>query len=58
MKLIAKYETEQKNLTAEVVDLEEKLSTIRQYEEDVALFMERLKSTLMCRSLHVRCAWS
>ena len=43
MKLIAKYETEQKELSAEVADLEEKFSTIRQDEEDVALFMERLK---------------
>ena len=43
MKLIAKYETEQKELSAEVADLEEKLSTIRQDEEDVAMFMERLK---------------
>ena len=43
MKLIAKYETEQKELSAEVAELEEKFSTIRQDEEDVALFMERLK---------------
>ena len=35
MKLIAKYESEQKALTAEVADLEEKFSTIRQDEEDV-----------------------
>ena len=39
MKLIAKYETEQKELSAEVADL----STIRQDEEDVTLFMERLR---------------
>ena len=43
MKLIAKYETEQKELSAEVTDLEEKFSKIRQDEEDVALFMERLR---------------
>ena len=43
MKLIAKYETEQKELSVEVADLEEKFSTIRQDEEDVALFMERLR---------------
>jgi len=43
MKLIAKYETEQKELSAEVADLEEKFSTIRQDEEDVTLFMERLR---------------
>ena len=43
MKLIAKYESEQKELSAEVADLEEKFSTIRQDEEDVALFMERLR---------------
>lgn len=43
MKLIAKYETEQKELSAEVADIEEKFSTIRQDEEDVALFMERLR---------------
>ena len=43
MKLIAKYETEQKELSAEVAELEEKFSTIRQDEEDVALFMERLR---------------
>lgn len=43
MKLIAKYEIEQKELYAEVADLEEKFSTIRQDEEDVALFMERLR---------------
>ncbi len=43
MKLIAKYEAEQKELSAEVADLEEKFSTIRQDEEDVALFMERLR---------------
>lgn len=43
MKLIAKYETEQKELSVEVAELEGTLSTIRQDEEDVALFMERLK---------------
>ena len=43
MKLIAKYETEQKELSTEVADLEEKFSTIRQDEEDVALFIERLR---------------
>ena len=43
MKLIAKYKTEQKELSAEVADLEKKLSTIRKKEEDVALFIERLK---------------
>ena len=43
IQLIAKYETEQKELSAEVADLEEKFSTIRQDEEDVALFMERLR---------------
>ena len=43
MKLIAKYEAEQKELSVEVAELEETLSTIRQDEKDVALFMERLK---------------
>ena len=43
MKLIAKYEAEQKELSAEVADLEEKFSTIRQDEEDVTMFMERLR---------------
>lgn len=43
MKLIAKYETEQKELSVEVAELEEKFSTIRQDEEDVALLMERLR---------------
>ena len=43
MKLIAKYETEQKELSAEVADLEEKFSTIRQDKEDVVMFMERLR---------------
>lgn len=43
MKLIAKYETEQKELSAEVADLEERFSTIRQDEEDVTMFMERLR---------------
>ena len=43
MKLIAKYEAEQKELSTEVAGLEEKFTTIRQDEEDVALFMERLR---------------
>ena len=43
MKLITRYEAEQKELSVEVAELEETLSTIRQDEEDVALFMERLK---------------
>lgn len=43
MKLIAKYESEQKELSVEVAELEETLSTIRQDEEDVELFIERLK---------------
>lgn len=43
MKLIAKYEAEQKELSTEVTGLEEKFKTIRQDEEDVALFMERLR---------------
>ena len=43
MKLIAKYEAEQKELSTEVASLEEKFTTIRQDEEDVALFMERLR---------------
>ena len=43
MKLIAKYETEQKELSVEVADLEEKFSTIRQDEENVELFIERLR---------------
>ena len=43
MKLIAKYEAEQKELSVEVAELEETLSTIRQDEEDVALFIDRLK---------------
>jgi hypothetical protein len=43
MKLIAKYESEQKTLSAEVTELEETLSMIRQDEEDVELFIERLK---------------
>ena len=43
MKLIAKYEAEQRELSAEVAELEEALSTIRQDEEDVELFIERLK---------------
>lgn len=43
MKLIEKYEAEQKELSAEVSELEAKLSAIRQDEEDVELFMNRLK---------------
>ena len=43
MKLIAKYEAEQKKLSEEVEELEAKFATIRQDEEDVALFMERLR---------------
>ena len=43
MKLIAKYEAEQKELSTEVASLEEKFTTIRQDEEDMALFMERLR---------------
>lgn len=43
MKLIEKYEAEQKELPTEVADLEEKFSMIRQNEEDVDLFMNRLK---------------
>ncbi|HPY84372.1 MAG TPA: DUF4368 domain-containing protein, partial [Ruminococcus flavefaciens] len=43
MKLIAKYESEQKKLSEEVEELEAKFATIRQDEEDVALFMERLR---------------
>ena len=43
MKLIAKYEAEQKDLSAEVAELEETLYTIRQDEKDVELFIERLK---------------
>ena len=43
MKLIAKYESEQKTLSAEVTELEETLSMIRQDEEAVELFIERLK---------------
>lgn len=43
MKLIAKYESEQKELSVEVAELEETLSTIRQDEEDAELFIERLK---------------
>ena len=35
MKLIAKYEAEQKELSTEVAGLEEKFTTIRQDEEDV-----------------------
>ena len=43
MKLIAKYEAEQKELSTEVASLEEKFTTIRQEGEDMALFMERLR---------------
>lgn len=43
IKLIAKYEAEQKALSVEVTELEETLSTIRQDEEDVELFIERLR---------------
>lgn len=43
MKLIAKYEAKQKELSVEVAELEETLSTIRQDEEDVELFIECLK---------------
>lgn len=42
MKLIAKYEAEKKELSAEVSELEAKLSAIKQDEEDVELFIERL----------------
>ena len=56
MKLITKYESEQKDLSAEVADLEEKFSTIRQGKEDVKLFMEHLKKYTDGRSLPVRCA--
>ena len=43
MKLMVKYEAEQKELSAEVAELEAKLSAIKQDEEDVELFIERLK---------------
>lgn len=43
IKLIAKYESEQNELSVEVAELEETLSTIRQDEEDVTLFIDRLK---------------
>lgn len=43
MKLIAKYEAEQKKLSEEVEKLEARLSAIKQDEEDVELFIERLK---------------
>lgn len=43
IKLMAKYEAEQKELSAEVSELEAKISTIKQNEEDVELFIERLK---------------
>ena len=43
MKLLTKYEAEQKELSLEVSDLEEKFLMIRQDAEDVTLFMERLK---------------
>ena len=43
LKLMAKYEAEQRELSAEVTELEEKLSKIKQNEEDVERFIERLK---------------
>lgn len=43
MKLMAKYEAEQKDLSVEVLELEAKLSAIKQEEEDVELFIARLK---------------
>ncbi len=43
IKLISKYETEQKELSVEVAELDKTLSTIRQDEEDVELFIKRLK---------------
>lgn len=43
MKLMAKYEAEQKELSAEVTELEARLSAIKQDKEDVELFIERLK---------------
>ncbi len=43
MKLLTKYEAEQKELSLEFSDLEEKFLMIRQDAEDVTLFMERLK---------------
>ena len=43
MKLMAKYEAEQKELSAEVAELEARLSAIKQDEEDVELFIARLK---------------
>ncbi len=43
IKLISKYETEQKELSVEVAELDKTLSTIRQDEENVTLFIERLK---------------
>lgn len=43
MKLIAKYEAKQKKLSEEVEELEAKFATSRQDEEDVAMFMERLR---------------
>ena len=51
MKLIAKYEAEQKKLSEEVEELEAKFATIRQDEEDVALFMERLRKYTDVREL-------
>ena len=50
-KLIAKYEAEQKELSVEVTELEETLSTIRQDEEDVELFIERLKKYIDVQEL-------
>ncbi|MDE6788447.1 MAG: DUF4368 domain-containing protein, partial [Ruminococcus sp.] len=43
MKLMAKYEAEQKELSSEVADLEARLSAIKQDEEDVEIFIKRLK---------------
>ena len=43
MKLIAKYEAEQKELSVEVAELEETLSIIRQDKEYVEPFIERMK---------------
>ena len=43
LKLMAKYEAEQRELSAEVTELEEKLSKTKQNEEDVERFIERLK---------------
>ena len=43
LKLMAKYEAEQRELSVVVKELEEKLSKIKQNEEDVDKFIERLK---------------